>query len=77
MGIRDYLITDPVVKRVRRLAQLEERIAEESAKRRAAIRAAEELTREYDALRAELKNLRKTGHAEAKSVRVSGVDASK
>lgn len=58
----DFLITDPLVRRQRKLARIQKKILEESEKRQECIRRGLELTKEYEALRLECKKLKKTGY---------------
>lgn len=58
----DFFVTDPLVKRQRKLARIQKEILEVSEKRQECIQRGLELTREYEALRLECKKLKKTGY---------------
>lgn len=61
MALSDFLITDPVLKRVRKLADIERKQVKLQGDIKAMRRQAWALKQEYDALRAETKSLKKTG----------------
>ena len=73
MALKDYFVTDPILKRARRMAEIEKQLAEEARKRRATVRAAQALTEEFDLLKAEIKSLRKTGSTDSVRVQPKGV----
>jgi hypothetical protein len=61
MDIMALFITDPLVKRTRRMSMIQKEIIEITAKKRRLDADALELTQEYEKLRLEAKNIKKKG----------------
>jgi len=61
MDIMAFLITDPLVKRTRRMSMIQKEIIKITAKKRRLDADALELTQEYEKLRLEAKNIKKKG----------------
>lgn len=61
MALMDVFVTDPVLKRVRRLREIEEEQKETYARIKQLRHKAWDLKRQYDALFHETKRLKKTG----------------
>ena len=57
----DMFVTDPLLKRTRRMARIEEQLKENTARKRALFFDSVKLTEEYEKLRKEAKYLKKTG----------------
>lgn len=57
----DMFVTDPLLKRTRRMARIEEQLKENTARKRALFFDSIKLTEEYEKLRKEAKYLKKTG----------------
>ena len=57
----DFLVTDPLVKRVRRMSKIQTKLKENTVRHRSIIQESLDLTQEYEQLRKEAKSLKKTG----------------
>lgn len=57
----DVFITDPLLKRIRRMSRIEKKLIENTEKRRKIQMESLELTAEYEKLKKEAKSLKKTG----------------
>ena len=57
----DMFITDPLLKRTRRMAKIQDLLKENTSKHRVIILESLKLTEEYEKLRKEAKTLKKTG----------------
>lgn len=58
----DFLVTDPLVRRQRKIAKLTKKILKESEKRQACIERGIAYTKEQEAIRLECKRLKSTGY---------------
>lgn len=61
IDIMAFFITDPLVKRVRKMSTIQKELIDITAKKRRLEADALELTKEYEKLRLEAKNIKKTG----------------
>lgn len=57
----DFLVTDPLLKRVRRMGKIQDKLKENTSRRREILIESEKLTKEYEQLKVECKSLKKTG----------------
>jgi len=58
----EFFIRDPLVKRVRRMRAIEQKLIENTAKKRQIFQESLTLTKEYEKLKREAKQLKKTGY---------------
>ncbi len=57
----DMFITDPLLKRTRRMSRIQDQLKENTSKHRVIVLESLKLTEEYETLRKEAKTLKKTG----------------